>query len=103
MREQLRRILAAHVPLDPVRGLLVPLRPPPPWDLRVRDVPHQNMPERTLELLLDRRAPLAARALLACERAQTLIERGRGAGAVAQPAPPAQLAAHGGGRRRLLL
>src|SRR5437764_11598989 len=103
MREQLGRILAAHVPLDPVRGVLVPLRPPSPWDLRVRDVPHQNMAERKLELFLDRRAPLAAHELLALERAKSLIERGRVASAVDQRAPPEHLADHGGVLKQLLL
>src|SRR6266576_2535885 len=103
MREQLGRILAANTPLDPVRRLLVPLGPPGPRDLRVRDIPHQNMPERKLELLLDRRAPLAAHELLAFERAKSLIERGRVAGAVDERAPPEHLADHGGVLKQLLL
>ena len=56
-----------------------------------------------MELLLDRRAPLAAHELLALERAKSLIEPGRVASAVDQRAPPEHLADHGGVLKQLLL
>src|SRR5436189_5849977 len=103
MRQQLGSVLAAHVPLDPVRGLLVSLRPPDPGDLSVRDVPDQYMPERKLELLLYGRAPLAAHELLAFERAKSFVERGRVAARVDQRTPPEHLAHDGGVLKQVLL
>ena len=54
MRKEFRRVFTAHMPLDPLCHLLVPLGARHTGDLAVCDVPHQDMPERVLKLSLDR-------------------------------------------------
>jgi hypothetical protein len=71
--KHLRVILGTPEQLDPLGRPLVFLRPRRPRDLRVRDVPDEQVAEDVLVLVSDGRPPFAADELLPLEPVQELL------------------------------
>ena len=103
VREKLGPVLRPHARLEPLGGPLVPLSSGRAGDLPIRDVAHEDVPERVLLIALDRGAPVTSHELLAFERAQRVVHAlGRTARAE-QRAAPKHLSDDSGVLHQLLL
>jgi hypothetical protein len=103
VREQLGRVLCAHLRLDPGGDAPMTLAARRARDLRVRDVTHQDVPERVLLLALHRRPPVATDELLPLECAQRLVHLPGAAALSDERAAPEDLPGDGGVLDQLLL